>query len=275
MTSPRNMGRPAVNRLTVTNGTSFVTRANDTYVGKSLEVYGEWSQGELALLAQVLQPGSNVVEAGANIGAHTVFLGRDLCPEGRIYAFEPRRLVFQMLCANLALNSVTNVHAFQQALGAEEGEVREGALPLDAANVGAIALGALPGGEERFEVVALDRHLATLPHIALLKADVEGHELKVLLGAAGLIARDRPLMYLENDRPDLSEALVRHVQGLGYALWWHIVPLFRPDNPAGTRVDIFGNVHSFNMFCAPRERGVTVDGLPAVEDAAAHPLAGR
>jgi FkbM family methyltransferase len=213
-----------------------------------------------------------VVEAGANIGAHTVFLGRDICPDGRVYAFEPRRLIFQMLCANLALNSVGNVHAHHQALGAARGVVHEGALPREASNFGAFALGSLPGEAESFAVAPLDELLAALPRIALLKADVEGHELPVLQGAAGLIARDRPLLYLENDRPDLSEALIRHVMDLGYALWWHIVPLFRPDNAAGTTVNIFGDVHSFNMFCAPREIGASVQGLPPVVDPAAHPL---
>lgn len=268
-------GRRLSYRITTTAGTTFVTSPNDTYLGKSLELYGEWSHGEIAFLAQILQRESNVVEVGSNIGAHTVFFGRDLCPDGRIYAFEPRRLMFQLLCANLAVNSITNVYAFQQAVGAAPGEVHEGPMPQDAANLGSYPIGTLPGEGETYPVTPLDRLLPTLPPIALLKADVEGHELAVLQGAAGLIARDRPLLYLENDRADQSEALIRHVQALGYDLWWHIVPAFRPDNPAGTTVNIFGALHSFNMFCAPRERGLAVEGCTKVESPTAHPFHGR
>ena len=87
-----------------------------------------------------------------------------------------------------------------------------------------------------------------------------------------MIARDRPLLYLENDRTALSEALVRHVMGLGYSLWLHIVPLFRPNNAAGTQANIFGNEGSFNMICAPEERGTIIHGLPAITDPTAHPM---
>ena len=65
-------------RLTTTNGVTFITKSNDFFVSKSLEVYGEWSFGEIELLAQILTKSENIVEAGANIGAHTVFLAKDI-----------------------------------------------------------------------------------------------------------------------------------------------------------------------------------------------------
>lgn len=55
----------------------------DTYIGQSLDMYGEFSEGETALLRQIIRPGATVVEVGANIGAHTVCLakavGNTLC----------------------------------------------------------------------------------------------------------------------------------------------------------------------------------------------------
>ena len=263
------------NRITRTGATTFVSNANDSFVGKSVEIYGEWSHGEVEALAVLLRPDQNVVEVGANIGAHTVFLARDVCPAGTVYAFEPRRLVFQMLCANLAVNSLANVHAFQMALGRERQVLREGALPLEgngATNLGGHALGSLPGEAETIEVRPLDEMLASLPRIALLKADVEGHEQAVLEGARQLIARDRPILYLENDRPAESPALIRAGMELDYLMWWHTVPLFRPQNLARTQANIFGNVHSFNMLCLPRENGPRVNGLQPVTGPDQHPL---
>ena len=259
-------------RLTSTKAARFLTLPTDVYVGKSLEVYGEWSHGEIEQLAALLKPADNVVEAGANIGAHSVFIGRDLCPAGTLYAFEPRRILYQMLCANLMLNGVGNVEAFQLALGESEGAMREGPLPLGGpVNAGAFGLGTIAGDEEEIRIVALDAMLDRLKPVALLKADVEGHEMKLLKGAAALVARDRPILYLENDRPELSEALVGHVLGLGYEAWWHKVPLFRPNNHAATGVNIFGKIHSFNMLCFPGERAVNVTGEKIV-DPAHHPL---
>ena len=41
--------------------------SGDTYVGRSLDVYGEFSEGEIKVFDQVLKPGMNAIDAGANI----------------------------------------------------------------------------------------------------------------------------------------------------------------------------------------------------------------
>jgi FkbM family methyltransferase len=258
--------------LSASPAARFLSLPADLFVGRSIQLYGEWSHGEIDQIARLVRPDQNVLEAGANIGAHSVFIARDICPEGMLYAFEPRRIVFQILCANLMLNGVGNVEAFQLGLGEAEGAVREGAFPVsEPVNAGAFSLGAISGDAEEIRVVPLDSLLGRLKPVSLLKADVEGHELNLLRGAAGLIARDRPILYLENDRVDLSEALIAHVLGLGYDACWHIVPLFRPDNLAGAADNVFGNIHSFNMLCLPRERGIDF-GARAITDPTRHPL---
>ncbi len=94
-----------------------------TYVGKSIELYGEFSQGEAHLFDQLLKPGSIVLEAGANYGTHTVHLAQIVGEQGHVFAFEPQPHVFYGLCANVALNNLINVTCRQEALGTEEGEI--------------------------------------------------------------------------------------------------------------------------------------------------------
>src|SRR5882672_8881146 len=89
----------------------------DIYIGRSLELYGEWSHGEIALFEQVLQSGMVAIDAGANIGTHTLALARAVGPTGAVYAFEPQRIVFQTMVVNVALNSLTNVICQQRGLG--------------------------------------------------------------------------------------------------------------------------------------------------------------
>ena len=93
-------------------------RRNDTYIGASLRKYGEFSGEETALFDLIVQRGRTVLDVGANIGAHTVDLSRLVGPAGIVHAFEPQRLIFQLLCANVALNSCTNVFTHQAAVGA-------------------------------------------------------------------------------------------------------------------------------------------------------------
>lgn len=49
-----------------------------------------------------------------------------------------------------------------------------------------------------------------------LKIDVEGMEEDVLKGAVGLLATLSPVLYVENDRKEKSESLIRCIDGLGY-----------------------------------------------------------
>ena len=41
--------------------------SGDTYVGRSLDVYGEFSEGEIKVFDQVLKPGMIAIDAGADI----------------------------------------------------------------------------------------------------------------------------------------------------------------------------------------------------------------
>jgi FkbM family methyltransferase len=260
-------------RLTTTNGVTFITKCNDFYISKSLELYGEWSFGEIDLLAKILKKTDTIVEAGANIGAHTVFLAKDVLPDGKVLAFEPRRIIFQTLCGNLAANGIENVHAFHCGLGEERKHQTEGKMDFSSKlNAGGYSLGAIPGAEESIKIEKLDDIINPEDCISLIKADVEGHELQILKGATNLIKRDRPFLYLENDKVEKSPQLISYIWSLKYNIWWHIVPLFNPYNKANTQQNIFGNIRSFNIICIPHEKNLNITGSNKIEDAHAHPL---
>src|SRR5690348_6502662 len=106
----------------------------DVYIGRSLTEYGEYSEGEVDLFRQVLRPGDVALDIGANLGAHTLPLARLVEPSGRIFAFEPQRILFQILCANVALNEIPNVHALPFALGRTAGGTKVPALDYGGAS---------------------------------------------------------------------------------------------------------------------------------------------
>jgi FkbM family methyltransferase len=235
----------------------------DRYIGRALELYGEYCEAESAVFAQIAGPGDVVVELGANIGAHTVALGRQVGPTGQVLAFEPQRVIFQILCANLALNNVFNVRTFHAGAGETASVMVVPGLDygLPETNFGGVSL-ATAGEGETVPVIALDS--LDLPRLKLMKIDVEGMEIPALLGARGQIARHRPVLYVENDRADNSAALIKTIMDLGYNLWWHIAPIFRPDNYQGVPFDIFGNVVSINMICVPVEAPIGMTGFPQI-----------
>src|SRR3989338_5301383 len=48
----------------------------DRIIGKSIDLYGEWCDEELKLLDKYLNEGDAIIDAGANIGTHTVFFAK-------------------------------------------------------------------------------------------------------------------------------------------------------------------------------------------------------
>jgi FkbM family methyltransferase len=240
----------------------MVYNVNDLYVGRAFDAYGEFSEGEVTLFTALVRPGDVVVEVGANMGAHTVPLAQLAGPSGAVYAFEPQRLPFQLLCANAALNSLANVWAMQAAVGTGEGMVRVPDLnPRNVQNFGGLSLPEQQLGEE-VPVIALDE--LTLERCRLLKVDVEGMELDVLKGAARLIERCRPLAYVECDRKEKATELLQHLLACRYRVYWHAPPLFNPNNFRKNADNAYGHTVSLNVLCVPSEMPDPVNGLTPI-----------
>jgi FkbM family methyltransferase len=234
----------------------------DMYVGRSFKEYGEFSEGEVALFRQCLQPGDVALDIGANLGSHTVPLAHLVGPSGFVHAFEPQRILFQIVCGNLALNELDNVRALPVALGRAPGRTK--IPPIDYGglnNFGGVEIGGAHG--EDVEVVTLDQ--LDLPKIKLMKIDVEGMELEVLLGAKATLARCRPIVYVENDRVEKADALAAQLLESGFRLWWHTPLLYNSDNFLGNPENVFGAVRSFNMLCLPKESTLAVEGMPEIK----------
>jgi FkbM family methyltransferase len=229
----------------------------DQYIGRGLNKYGEFSEGEVELFGLLLRPGDLVMEAGASIGAHTLAMAKMVGENGLVYAFEPQRLVYQAMVANVAINSLANVIAVQAGLGASEGAINVPVLdPAIGHNFGGVSISHQNSGEQ-VPVRTIDS--LNLDRCRLIKVDVEGMECEVLEGARETIMRLRPILYVENDREENSHRLIALIQSYGYKLWWHLPPLYNPENFRGDKENLFGNILSVNMLCLPQEVQHVVD----------------
>jgi FkbM family methyltransferase len=168
---------------------------------------------EAALLRRVqrfVPPGSAVVDAGANIGNHTLFFGL-ICGAGRIDSFEPLRTIFPVLERNVALNGLAQVRCHHAALGAQPGHA--GLANYGVANLAASSF--TPGVGSNYPVVTLDQF--GLDRLDFLKIDVEGGQVAMLEGARETITRHRPMIWIEL-RPAQGEVEPGDaaMQALGY-----------------------------------------------------------
>jgi FkbM family methyltransferase len=233
----------------------FIVPDHDVYVGRSLSALGEYSEGEVEVFRALVKPHHRVIEIGANLGAHTIPLAR---LANMVFAFEPQRLLLQALCGSVALNGLVNVDAKCAAIGAHAGFTRIPNLNVAASN----NFGALPAfGHSSGEEVPVET-LDNLPPAHFVKIDVEGAECDVIEGGRSYLKAHRPALYVENDRPENSPRLIGMIIELGYDLWWHVPPLYRPNNYNQAADPWDRNFCSFNMLGLPKEIPSNVDLRP-------------
>lgn len=248
----------------------FLVPPTDIYVGQALVQYGEYSQIEVELLLQFLPPGSRAVVVGANLGATVIPIARHA---GEVVTFEPQRWVYQLLCANLALNDLLNVRAYWAACGAHHSQIPVAVMdPSQRNNFGGYDLEAFAHmGGDTVPVVTLDsvpgvNHPAT----TLLTIDVEGMELDVLRGADQTIATCRPVIFFEADRAMKRSAVFAWLRERNYSLSWYRSPLFNPQNHRGKAEDIWSEegkvIVAENVIAVPQERGIVMNGFTPVLD---------
>lgn len=242
--------------------------AHDMFVGRHLSIYGEWSEAEIVICTGLLQPGQVVVEAGSNLGSHTLALARAVGPTGRVHAFEPQPFIHELLSWNVEANGLSQVTVHQAGVGSAAGDLAVPDMDYQKrGDFGGVALS--DTGNQRVPILTIDS--LELPSLRLLKADVEGMELDVLKGADDTIKRHRPILYLENDSEQRSATLIRHIQSLGYRLWWHRSTMFNPGNFRNKPSTEFAHSASVNILCIPAERDSVVVGLSEITDPADRP----
>lgn len=215
----------------------------DVYLTQAMIRMGEYAPDEFETWEPYLFQESIVVDVGANFGAHTsAFAKRS--PFGAVFAIEPQRMLYNMLCGSIALNGWTHVHAKHVAVGRITGHVN--VPPIDYrgfGNFGGLELGKKQEGEP-VPVIRLDD--LQLTRADFLKIDVEGMELDVLVGGRETIKRCRPVMSVEADREEQVPQLIERLREWNYRLWWHRPPLG----------ELWPNVVSINLFALPAEKNL-------------------
>ncbi|MEU7058666.1 FkbM family methyltransferase [Streptomyces sp. NPDC046197] len=169
---------------------------------------------ELARLCELCPPGcGTAVDVGGWYGPWTHRLARRA---RQVVTVEP----VPHLARLLASATPANVRVIQAAASDRPGTARLWLPPDDAGDRGVSSLVRrdIHARALRVDCVALDD--LGLREVGFVKVDVDGGEPAVLRGASGLLARDRPALFVELEaRIQPVGPVVRYLEMLGYTGW--------------------------------------------------------
>lgn len=179
---------------------------------------------DLNVTRPYISPGSVVIDAGANIGSHSVYYAR-ICEAAKVYSFEPQEEIFKILEQNIALNGLINiVTPYKYALGEHRTKAsidfrddHRISSRLAQTNHGGTYL--KEAGDGNFEMQTLDElFLNSLEKLDYIKMDIQGFEEKAVKGGINLIKKFKPVIQLECTTKEEYDKVMPLMSGLGYEI---------------------------------------------------------
>lgn len=194
---------------------TFLAIENDL-IGRFVDRYGFWELHLFDIYRNVLTRDDVVLDAGANIGFHTVNLARF---SKKVYAYEPQAIIFNLLSANILINGVTDkVEQFRLGLGDKACKMKMQPLsmfdePNGYHNFGGRGLTSGEDGEEEIELICFDKD------VDLIKIDVQGSEIYALKGMESVIDRCEPWFIIENYENENDKKVLDFLINKGYVVY--------------------------------------------------------
>jgi len=177
----------------------------DCMLTPSILCWGSWEPETAQSLDDILRPGMNWVDVGANVGVFTI-IGHRIVRDGggATWAFEANPSTYGLLVDNINLNwFFSNVTAEQKAVYSENTRVRFHAPRKFNVNatIGSVRDGnwdAVGDIDDVIDVdaVALDSYFNPGQRLDAMKIDVEGAELFALRGARRILQENHSIKIL-------------------------------------------------------------------------------
>jgi FkbM family methyltransferase len=198
----------------------------DLGIAPHLIMSGTWEWAIEHAVRRLLSPGDTVIEAGCNMGYHSLAMADRIGETGRFFGFEANPELFTLLQWTMNHNHFTGRSTlYNHAVTETAGQV-EFAYDRDGIGGGHV----VSGPHVQREVISiaaypLDETLADLSNVAMLRMDVEGFEPMVIRGARGIIERSPDIVivaewsvYMMGARVDLP-AFVDELAAQGFRAW--------------------------------------------------------
>ncbi len=211
------------NQLIKKRGYPIAVFGND-WIGSSIFMSGIYEEHLIEdLFCVVNEVGFNlskatIVDIGANIGNHSIQFSRKF---KKVFSFEPNPRVYEILVSNT--KRISNIETYNLGIGRNSAVLK---LKENWMNMGgsSATMNVVSDSIVDIEISTLDSMVNLLGKVDVIKIDVEGMELDVLLGATEIISKNHPIICLEQDISEFKNefnetASLDFLRSLGYRFY--------------------------------------------------------
>ena len=175
-------------RTRTINGFKMTLDMADGGIGGGLWRQGYREKAFMHILGSEIEPGSTVVDLGANIGYTALHMCRAIGPAGNLIAIEPDPRNIAQLQVNLGQNGLSErIEIHQIAISDHDGTADF--FLSDQPNLNSMQPGRTTVSATKVKIESLSTFFASRSDFPVfIKMDVEGHEVEILDGGYELIS---------------------------------------------------------------------------------------
>lgn len=168
-----------------------------------------FEERELFALKSLVVSGGTIIDAGANIGNHSIFFSKYFNAD-TIVPFECNSVAIEVFKTNIELNRCKNINIEYLGIGLSDTSSLGAVSRTNMNNLGATSYILAADGDISFN--SIDNF--NFVNVTLIKVDCEGMDLSVLKGAAETIKRCRPILFFEcfNNQYCDAKALINSIE---------------------------------------------------------------
>jgi FkbM family methyltransferase len=172
----------------------FINKS-DISVSEGLLQYGIWEEYTTKIIKENIKKGDTVLDLGAHIGYDTLIMAKLVGPKGKVYSFEPDSKNFELLKKNVEVNHFKNVILINKAVNDKSKVLK---FYISQENTADHRLYDSNDNRNYVEIqsVSLDDYFKKTIKVDFVKMDIQGSEVKALLGARKIISFNKRIKIL-------------------------------------------------------------------------------
>lgn len=172
----------------------LLVHADDEVITPIIRARGTWEEELGAQIKSLLKPGMTAVDVGGNIGYFALLMAEQVGASGRVVAVEPDPRNAHVLRLNAARTRGAPIEVIEAAAWSEPGRLQ---LGLNETNTGDHRVGMVDPARRTVAVEALRLDDVLPDRVDMILMDTQASEHVALRGARELLARSRPITFVE------------------------------------------------------------------------------